>query len=186
MTDTHQVEIQENYKDYEPPVWARATVLRLIDGIPANYLSGIKTILLTNSGGLNRRRSRQKTIWRKRKVAIRECQGLYHNKWQEHPAAIELFVDKIAHRWPALILKVPLFQDFLFSDVLFHEIGHHIHKTSAPEHREREDVADAWRKKLNRFYIRQRYSFLRPYRIILKPIAAFLSMVVNFIRRRMT
>jgi len=184
VSDTHKVEIQENYKDYTPPAWVRRTVLRLADGIPANYLKGLKTISLTNSDGLNHARRRKKTKSRNRKVAIRECQGLYHRKWHAQSAKIELFVDKIAHRWPRLLLTVPLFQDLLLSNVLFHEIGHHVHRTSAPEHREREDVAEDWRNKLNSLYIRQRYSYLRPYRIILKPIIAFLSLIVNFIRSR--
>ena len=93
MTDTHEIDIQDNYRDYTPPPWVRATVTRLIDGIPADYVNGLRTISLTNSDELNHRRRRQKTISRKRKVAVRDCQGLYHYKWQGQPAAIELFVD---------------------------------------------------------------------------------------------
>ncbi len=184
MINTHKIDIQDNYKGYTPPSWVRATVIRLIDGIPADYLNGLRTISLTNSDGLNHHRRRQKTKSRKRKVAARDCQGLYHHQCQGQQATIELFIDKIAQRWPSLILKVPMFQDLLLSDELFHEIGHHIHKTSAPEHREREDVAEDWRKKLGRQYARHRYSYLRPYRFFLKPIVVFLSMIVNFIRRR--
>jgi hypothetical protein len=56
-------------------------------------------------------------------------------------------VDKIAarhkrHFW------VPLLLEGVFGDVLLHEIGHHIHATSAPEHSDKEEVADQWKKKL--------------------------------------
>ncbi len=39
-------------------------------------------------------------------------------------------------------LRIPLIREGKIADVLFHEIGHHIHFTCRPEYREKEDVAD--------------------------------------------
>lgn len=48
------------------------------------------------------------------------------------------------------------------SDVLYHEIGHHISKVHRPEHASRENVAENWSRKLWRRFIRQRYWYLFP------------------------
>ena len=45
--------------------------------------------------------------------------------------------------------------------MLFHEIGHHIHYAVRPEQREKEDVADVWKARLERDYAWQRFRFMR-------------------------
>jgi hypothetical protein len=177
-----QVEIHENYKDFSAPIWVRNSITRLVDGLPAQYLNGLHSITLTNIGGLNHRRRRQKTIWRKRKVSVMACRGLYYQTWQGKPAMIELFIDKIIYRWPSVVLKVEIFQDMLLAGVLYHELGHHIHKAHAPEHREREDVAEDWRKKLSRLYFHQKYNWLKPLGFILKPLVALMLQMVRLIQ----
>lgn len=186
LINKQKIEICESYKDYSPPSWVRRSIERLIDGVPGKYVNGLHSVILTNIDGLNHSRRRQKILSRKRKVAVRECRGLYHYKWQGKAATIELFVDKIIHRWPVLVLKAPLFQDLLLAEVLYHELGHHIHSTRAPEHREREDVAEDWQKKLERHYFRQRYKWLKPVRFILKPIAAILLKIVRINQQKTT
>ncbi len=184
MRNKLKVEICESYKDFSPPSWVYKSVIRLVEGVPDKYLNGLHSVTLTNIDGLNHSRRRQKTLSRKLKVAVRECRGLYHYKWQGKPAHIELFVDQIIHRWPLIVLKVPLFQDLLLADVLYHELGHHIHKTTAPEHREREDVAEDWQKKLGRDYFLQRYKWIKPFRIIFKPIVALLLKITRHSQRK--
>jgi hypothetical protein len=184
MRNNLKIEICESYKDFSPPSWVHKSATRLIEGVPDKYLAGLHSVTLTNVDRLNHTRRRQKTISRKRKVAVRECRGLYHYKWQGKPAHIELFVDQIIHRWPLIVLKVPLFQDLLLADVLYHELGHHIHNTTAPEHREQEDVAEDWQKKLGRDYFRQKYKWLKPFMMILKPIVALLLKITRLIQRK--
>jgi hypothetical protein len=53
-------------------------------------------------------------------------------------------------------------RDILFGDVVFHEVGHHIHYTTRPEYREKEDVADTWMRKLKKQYLRRKYAWLIP------------------------
>jgi len=57
-----------------------------------------------------------------------------------------------------------------FGEVLFHEIGHHMHRTRAPEFKEREDVADSWEKRLSRVFFRKRYWYLMPVVYLLWPL----------------
>jgi hypothetical protein len=162
MGDNHGIIIQDAYRDFVPPVNAQRTVGRLLSGIPGKYVSGIKTMVLTNAGGLSHDRRKQKTRSRKRKVPIRESSGLYHQEWHNEPAWIEIFVDNLCQRWPSWTLRIPFLRDLAFAEVLFHELGHHIQKTHVPEFKEREDVAGKWSERLSRHYLRRRYWYLMP------------------------
>jgi hypothetical protein len=62
--------------------------------------------------------------------------------------------------------------------VLFHEIGHHIHFTVRPEYREREDVADVWKVRLERNYWRQRSGIVG---LIFRILRLFASPVVHWL-----
>ena len=151
------VEIQENYKDYEAPRCALKSVKRLIRHTPKKYFSDLQLVHLTNSDALNRKSRRQKTKSRKRKVSLNNCGGWYIEKWNNQPARIELLIDKIFYEFPSWALKIGFISDITLSGVFFHELGHHIHKTQAPEHQEREDVADKWENRLSRQYFWKRY-----------------------------
>ncbi|MHB8069623.1 MAG: hypothetical protein ACYDIC_17155 [Desulfobaccales bacterium] len=187
MGDTQLVKILENYNNYAPPAWVKKTVVRLINGVPDKYFNSLKIISLCNTDGLNHRRRRQKTISRKKKVAIPDCQGLYYQKWHGHPAYIELFVDKIIQGWPAIVISFPFFKDLVFSEVLYHELGHHIHKTSQPEHKEREDVAEVWKRRLSRLYFQDRYfyskMFFYPLLVFWMPFAKLKRLIEQFLKR---
>jgi hypothetical protein len=98
---------------------------------------------------------------RKRRYPRSQVLGLYHGAHREGRAWIELFVDNIAATTPRYG-QIPIVRDLSFGKVLFHEIGHHAHATVAPEHREKEDVAGAWAKKLGKKFMRRKYWFLIP------------------------
>ena len=101
--------------------------------------------------------------------------GFYSQSWKGQPAYIELYVDKILAQAPGLILYIPMVRFILIAHVLYHEIGHHLHKTKYPEFKEKEDVAEAWRKKLTKVAFRKRYRYimplLTPYRLLISGIA---------------
>lgn len=82
----NNIEIEEAYKNYKPPVNATAVVQALSNSVPNEYLGGLKQIVLTNSSGLARDKRRGKTLYRKRKVKIAESCALYHQQWQGSPA----------------------------------------------------------------------------------------------------
>ena len=166
----HTVRIQENYKDYSPPFPARKSIERMLDHVPQVHLSGLKDIVLTNAEAMNHSRRRKKTWSRKRKVGLSQAGGLYHQEWKGQPAWIEIFQDNIFNDQPWLLTKLPIFRDMMLAVVLYHEVGHHIHRTQFKEHREREDVADDWQKKLSRSFLRKKYWYLR---VILFPITVW-------------
>lgn len=161
-------EIVTSYSSYQPPFDVSKVVGRMVDSVPPAYLKGLERIVLTNTAELTRKRRRAVTTSRKRKVRVVEARGLYHPEWHRTPAWIEIFVDNtLKEHDKSFLLKLPLVREFEIGGVLFHEIGHHIHFTSRPEFREREDVADVWKVRLEGIYLRRRYSWLR---IFVRPL----------------
>ena len=156
-----RVVVRENYRDFTPPGNPTCAVERLLDGIPCKYLSGLKTVVLTNTAAMSRRK-RQWGWAGGKKVRPREARGLYHGAWNDQLPWIEIFVDKVVLNLPRCLLCVPFFSDALFAQVLFHEIGHHIHATQSPEFEDKEKVADAWKRKLSGHYLARRYWYLMP------------------------
>lgn len=155
-------EVIEAYREYSPPCDARGTVEVLLRYVPAEYLTGLRTILLINSSALRCDERRQKSWSRNRKVRLAESAGSYHQAMPDRPASIRILVDNVLGPVPRFVLCLPLLRFLMFADVLYHEIGHHIHTTRRPEHREREEVAEAWQKKLTAKFFRARYWYLIP------------------------
>jgi hypothetical protein len=91
-------------------------------------------------------------------------------------------VDTVVESVPRPLLRLPPWRDLEISSVLFHELGHHIHDTHDPEHREPEVVAEAWCVRLSRAYFRRRYWYLVPLIVALRPFGA---MIVRRAERRM-
>ena len=157
------VEIIEFYKDYEPPINAIAVTRKLIDNIPQKYLLGLGQIVITNRSGLSRREMRKKVRSRKRKVSMDRVRGFYHHRTGSSQAWIEIYIDQISDLKYRICQKVPFLRERVFSEILYHEIGHHIHTVIYPEHREREDVAEEWEAKLWwRYYVKKKYWYLLP------------------------
>ncbi len=188
MKETHGVYIREAYKDYTPPFDAVKVVDRLLNGIPKKYLAGLHTVVITNMGHMSREERRRKTKSRKRKVILSQRGGSYCEQWKGEPAHIQLILDNIIGRRPKWLLRFPYVQDTALATVLFHEIGHHIHKTQAPESRERENVAEDWCTKLLGLYIDKQYGYLqKPMNAVfwtaIKPIIWFLERLVRTSKR---
>jgi hypothetical protein len=154
-------QIVEAYQNYSPHFDAVKTVRLLLRYVPPQYLAGLRTIVLTNHQALSHDRRRQKLKSRGKKIPMNRVRGTYHQAWKGNPAWIRIFVDQTMQNLPAG-RWIPILRTLNMADVLYHEIGHHIHKTSRPEFREREDVADAWKNKLERNLARSRYWFLAP------------------------
>lgn len=174
------VAVNEAYRDWVPPRWLHPLVGRLLESIDQRHLLGLSAVVLTNQGALTHDRKRGKTISRGRKVPFSRCLGLYHGKRHVEAAWIEVFSDQVVRNVPRYVLVVPLFREVVVSKTLFHEIGHHIHATAAPEHREREDVADDWGVRLLREYLQRRHPYLR---LALRPLRPILSAVQRQVRK---
>jgi hypothetical protein len=164
-----------NFFGYEPPFDPKPIVEKMLASVPPKYLIGLKEVVLTNTSDLSRKRRRSVTKARKRKVRIVEARGLYHPAWNGNHAWIEIFVDNtLMNREKGWWLSFRFYREMLLGDVLFHEIGHHIHATVQPEFREKEDVADGWKLRLTRQYIRLRHPWLRAF---LFPFQSLINML---------
>ncbi len=169
--DSKDTEIREFYNGYRPPRYAFKTVQTLLRSVPEKYLVGLECIVLTNQSGHPRRYRLGKVKSRKWRFPQSLVIGRYHPAHPGGRAWIELFIDKLTvavsqYSW------IPFIREVVFAHVLFHEIGHHIHTTVAPEHHEKEDVADSWRGKLTWNFVRKKYWYLVPVR---KPLGRFLK-----------
>jgi hypothetical protein len=148
--------------DYKPPFDVVKCVEAMLRSVPEKYLVGLSEVVLTNTAGLPRKMRRAMTLSRGKKVRQASALGLYHQAWKNRPAWIQLYVDNILCGWEGgFWLRFRLLREGFISDVLFHEIGHHIHDAIRPEHREQEDVADVWKVRLSRNYLKTVHPTIR-------------------------
>jgi len=148
----------------------KRVVNRLLSSIPEHSLIGLKLIVLTNINALNRKTRRE---LRGKKEQSVKWKGWYDPSGKNHSAKIELLVDIILRPFSKTDLYLSLMQDFIFSDVLYHEIGHHIHLTTGQEHRKEEVVAEQWKRKLFRRHFIRKYWYAYFLLVSLKPIIRF-------------
>lgn len=163
------IAIYENYGTYKPSLNVRQMVEKLLDSIDPNFLQGLGSIALSSQGRLSRKGRRKKFLSRGRKLPVTRVLGYYAQSWKGQPAHIELYVDKIFLQAPGWLARIPTMGFFMIGHVLFHEIGHHLHKTKYPEFKEKEDIAEEWRKKLTKIAFRKRYPYLMPFLKIYRP-----------------
>jgi hypothetical protein len=155
-------EIVDGYRDYQPPPEFRKLVENLLKSVPSNYLVGLNTIVLTNQSALTRDQRRQKIWGRNRKYPLAEARGAYYEATRSRPASVWLLVDNILKSEPPWVLRAPLLRYNALSNVLYHEVGHHIHAVHRPIYQGKENVAEDWSRKLSRRFHRRRYWYLMP------------------------
>ena len=159
--------IIESYRDFEPPASFRRTVETLLHYVPPKYLTGLKTIVLTNRAGLTSNKRKQKVWSRNRKVRLAESLGSYQHASKSSPATVWLYVDNIVESGIAWWSRVPVLRYTVAGKVLYHEIGHHIHAVHRPVHEQRENVADDWSSKLSRNFYRNHFWYIFPFLYVL-------------------
>jgi hypothetical protein len=160
-----------SFSDYQPPFDPAPIVRRMLESVPEKYLLGLGEVVLTNASGLPRKRRRSITKSRRRKVSVIEARGLYHPAFNGSRAWIEIFVDNTLRGWEnGWWLRIPLLGEGKIGDVLFHEIGHHIHFSCRPEYREREDVADVWKVRLQKQYTKKRFRWMAGLGRLIRPL----------------
>jgi hypothetical protein len=152
-----QVQVFECYRDYVPPFDSAQAIRNLLRKVPGKYLTGLDCIVLKNDAALSRKDRRGKIRSRGRKVAMAQVLGLYHHAWQGKKPWIEIRVEKILAAYSGFSFRIPLIRNIFLGNVLYHELGHHIHNYVRPEYREKEDVAEYWRGKLMTNFLRKQY-----------------------------
>src|ERR1044072_63461 len=167
------VKVVEFYKDYSPPFNACKAVRRLLEYVPEKYLKGLRVVTLTNSQGTRSMR-KGRTRWRGQRVRRAACNGFYG------AGQLTLIIDNIFRGGPNYELRLlPFVGTFLIGEVLYHEIGHHIHRTHRPDRRDKEFLADEWGDKLLRSYLDKRYWYVKPlavpYMLLIRPLLTWLQ-----------
>jgi hypothetical protein len=147
------------FQNYEPPFDSEKMIRRMLAVVPANYLWGLHSIVLTNVQALSRKSREQKAAGRRR-VALKETLGYYTEAWKGEPARVTLLIDNLEKKWGRNWLRFGLLRDAPLAELLFHEVGHHIHRLHIPEYDGGENVAEKWSKKLWGKYMRSRYWYL--------------------------
>jgi hypothetical protein len=171
--------IVESYRDFEPPSNFRRLIETLLLYVPPKHLIGLQTIVLTNRSGLTRDKRRQKVWSRNRKILLADASGSYSRATKSSPATVSLYVDNLA-RNAGWMLRVPFVRYMMPADVLYHEVGHHIHTVHKPIHEEREDVAEDWSRKLYAHFVRKHYWYIYPFLYI---VARIVSPIAKKLRR---
>ena len=170
----------ENYEGFSPSFDAKALVEDLLESVRPDLLAGLRSVVLTNTSALtgDRKRQHRRRFGEKRgKVLL----GRYHPTWNGELAWIEVFVDEALARRPAWLLRMTFFRAMFLGSVLYHEVGHHIHATAKPEHRDGEKVADDWRTKLSGWHTKRRYPVTTA---LMRPTIRTLYPIVRWARRR--
>ncbi|MGD9852061.1 MAG: hypothetical protein AB7T38_12405 [Nitrospirales bacterium] len=115
--------VQEIYKDYTPKVNVRKTIQILLEYVQPEDLAYLESIVLTNTVALSRRKKRQRSSSR---APLSRVLGRYYQKWKRQPAYIELYVDNILEDVSWFDRRIPMLRNWMFAEVLYHEIGHHV------------------------------------------------------------
>jgi len=168
MSPPSVIPIYEQYEDYKPPFDVKRAIERMLAVVPEKYLVGLSSIVLTCENALTRKRARSMTWSCGKKVSAARARGLYHPRWRDNPAWIELHIDSIFYKYPWLLLKVKPFREVELGSTFFHELGHHIHAQHGPEFKEKEDVAEIWKRKGQNTYIQKRFWYLSPLVAVLR------------------
>ena len=147
-----KVKIDEQYYNYRPPVRVYASVELLLRYVPEEHLKGLRTITITNSDYM-RKWLKGKYTQEKRRFRAADCRGMYSG------GQIWLILDQIYDA--ELFMIIPPVRTIFIGEVLYHEIGHHIHAMEqAGFRKDKEAFADEWRDKLMQTFMRQRYWYL--------------------------
>jgi hypothetical protein len=162
-------EIVENYKDFRPPRKFRRHVEAMLETVPPKYLIGLKTLVLANHAALSRKERRRKMWSRNRKIGMSQVAGSYQRATRSSPATVTLYVDSITKGWPSWFFHFLIIDFLAVGEVLYHEIGHHIHAVHKPIFEGPENVAEDWSRKLKGAFFRSRYPYLVPVLKLLNP-----------------
>jgi hypothetical protein len=100
-------------------------------------------------------------------VRLAESMGSYSRAWKSSPATVWLYVDNIVASEATWWKWVPVLRYTVPAEVLYHEIGHHIHTVHRPIHEGKENVAEDWSRRLWGHFCRKHYWYLFPFLYVL-------------------
>ena len=159
----NDIVVEKFYKDYSPSFDPEPLIRRMLAEVPEVYLSGLEKIVLTTASKRSRKERRRRIRRRGRVMTGEEALGLYYRPWQGRQAYIELNIDKLEEQIKP-VRRIPLVGSFvrhlLIASTLYHEIGHHIHRTKRLEFREPENIADRYSGYYTVKYLRGKFWYV--------------------------
>lgn len=180
MTEANETvpQIVVAFQNYSPPFNAEKAIRRMLRIVPPKYLWGLHAFVLTNVGALSHKEREQRGLGRGRSPQ-RESLGYYSQAWKGQPARVTLLIDNLEKQWGRTWLRVGIVRDLALSELLYHELGHHIRRLHVPEYEEKENVAEKWSDRLSRKFARERFWYLLP---LAAPIALIKGLVEDIAR----
>jgi hypothetical protein len=97
--------IYENYKNYMPPHGVKASIEKLLSGVPKEFLGGLESVVLTNSESIGKGTTRRV---QGRKYRRNDCAGFYHPRFKGNRPSMEIIVDNAIGSTPRMLLWIPL------------------------------------------------------------------------------
>lgn len=170
--------IVEDYDGYTPPIRVNSAVELLMKHVPPQHVEGLHKVVLTNSARVLKTHKGKYTFDGQRMRAA-DLRGFYGD------GNICLIMDRILDHYPQSFLLVPMFKMLAIGEILYHELGHHIHRRDEPGYRDnREAVADEWSDKLLISFFEKHYrvltKILLAYKKLLHPLVV---RIVRLFRR---
>ena len=141
------LEIYEVYS-FPPKIDVRKVVENLLLGIPSKYLEDLESVVLCDTPSFMKHYGDKEKIPTARYIQVMDGNA----PW------IEMCIDRIMERGEGLPLRIPFLRDLIFSESLYHEIGHHLNREKDSEGQDSEAAAETWRGKLQKHYfLRKRF-----------------------------
>lgn len=141
-------EIYEYYKS-PPIIDAHKIVEKMLLTIPNEHLEGLGAVVLCDTESFRENYGDEEKIPTARYIVTKD-KG---QPW------IEICVDRLLKGMPCLVLKIPFIRSLIFSEAIYHEIGHHIHWRNSSERQDSEITAEKWRCRLQKHYFLSRHYF---------------------------
>ena len=175
-----ELEIIEEYKNYEPPFDVRWYVEKLLDSVDEKYKKKLRYVVLTNHKALDRLTSRQKFSATNQIYNTDEKKGAY-STFHDDTGGIELFMDIIVLPETEFVLRFHFVRAYVIGYVLFHLLGHHVHEKFKSLHDDEEISASQWQRLFWNNYVKKNH-FL--WRILFLYPFVYIKKALNLIRKR--
>jgi hypothetical protein len=137
------------YYQFKPEFNIHKVIEDLLLGIPQEYLEGLGAVVICDSDSFMEHYETDHTPL-----------GRYNHPIEKDELPwIEVVIDTLIQELGGFA-KIPFIRDLIIGNTLYHEIGHHINRKESLEKAQAEKIAEKWRKKLSKYYLKRKYWYL--------------------------
>lgn len=134
----------------------KVTTKILLKYIPVKYLKGIESIYYIDINYYNKYLGK---FYKDDNLYNKKTLGLYF-PLKENKARLIILLDNLIEQYSSRLMEIFFFRTLFISKPLFHEIGHHMHRTIITDNRDKEIVANLYEIELRNIFFHKRYLFL--------------------------